>query len=64
MKQQLTRLVARIGTALAHGSLAYFGLNVLLLAEEARYHLIFRLLLWDASELKLFGFLLGKTLHP
>jgi hypothetical protein len=64
MMQRLTRTLRRIAPFLARGGLAYFGVNLLLLAEEAHYHLIFRLMLWDVSQLKLFGFLLSKTLHP
>jgi hypothetical protein len=62
--QLFTRAIGQAVPGLAHGTVAYLGLNVVLLAAEARWHLLYRLMLWDVSELKTFGFLLGKTLHP
>lgn len=44
-------------------SLAYLLLNAILLVEEARFHLLYRLTVWDISELRLFGILLGHQLH-
>jgi hypothetical protein len=62
--QRLTRIAKRLVSGLAHGSVAYLGLNAILLVEEARFHLLYRLMVWDVSELRLFGFLLGQRLHP
>ncbi len=62
--QRLTRFAKRVLSGLAHGGLAYLGLNAILLVEEARFHLLFRLTVWDISELRLFGLLLGQRLHP
>ncbi|MGA2761069.1 MAG: hypothetical protein ABSF08_12215 [Candidatus Cybelea sp.] len=62
--QRLTQATTHLGNNLAHGAASYFGLNVVLLIAEARWHLVWRLMLWDVSEMKTFGFLLGKTLHP
>lgn len=62
--QRLTRFLKRVLSGLAHGSLAYLGINAILLVEEARFHLLFRLTVWDISELRLFGILLGHQLHP
>ena len=62
--QRLTRITKRVLSGLAHGSLAYLGLNAILLVEEARFHLLYRLTVWDISELRLMGLLLGQKLHP
>ena len=62
--QRLTRFARRVLSGLAHMSLAYLLLNAILLVEEARFHLLFRLTVWDMSELRLFGLLLGQKLHP
>lgn len=62
--QRLTRIVKRVLSGLAHGSLAYLALNAILLVEEARFHLLYRLMVWDLAELRLFGVLLGQRLHP
>lgn len=61
--QRLTRFLKRVLSGLAHMSLAYLLLNAILLVEEARFHLLFRLTVWDISELRLFGLLLGHQLH-
>lgn len=62
--QRLTQATTHLGNNLAHGAASYFGLNVLLLIAEARWHIVYRLMLWDVSEMKTFVYLLGKTVHP
>ena len=62
--QRLTQATTHFGTGMTHGAASYFGLNVVLLIAEARWHIVYHLLLWDVSEMKTFAFLLGKTLHP
>jgi hypothetical protein len=61
--QRLTRAPKVIGSGWARGTLVYVALNVLIIVAEARWHFLYRLLLWDVSELRLFGFLMSKSLH-
>ena len=61
--QRLTRFARRVLSGLAHGSLAYLGLNAILLVEEARFHLLYRLTVWDISTLRLVALLVGQKLH-
>jgi hypothetical protein len=62
--QRLTQATTKLGTNFAHGAASYLGLNLVLLIAEARWHFVWRLMLWDISEMKTFASLLGKTLHP
>ena len=38
-------------------------INLLLLATEAKWHLIYRLMLWDISEMKTLGVLVEQTVR-
>jgi hypothetical protein len=62
--ERLTRSFNQLASRLTKIGTGYLGVNIVLLAAEARWHLIYHLTLWDVSEMKTFGFLLGKTLHP
>jgi hypothetical protein len=62
--QRLTQATTHLGTSMAHGAASYLGINVVMLIAEARWHIVWRLMIWDVNEMKTFGFLLGKTLHP
>jgi hypothetical protein len=62
--QRLTQATTHLGTNVAHGAASYFGVNVILLIAEARWHFVWRLMLWDVAEMKTFAFLLSKMLHP
>ncbi|MFY9709912.1 MAG: hypothetical protein WBD57_10670 [Candidatus Cybelea sp.] len=59
----LTRASNHFLSRLGQGAIGYVGVNLLLLAAEARWHLIYRLMLWDISEMKTLGFLVGQTVQ-
>jgi hypothetical protein len=62
--QRLTRIAQRLFSGLAHGSVAYLGLNAILLVEEARFHLLYRLTVWDIGAMRLLAIALGQKIHP
>jgi hypothetical protein len=51
----LARRPTRIASRFLFGTVAYWTLNVALVAEEIRWHLLYRLTLWDISQLKAIG---------
>jgi hypothetical protein len=51
----LARRPTRIASRFLYGTVAYWTLNVLLVAEEIKWHLIYRLTLWDISQFKMLG---------
>jgi hypothetical protein len=51
----LARRPNRVASRFLYGSVAYWGLNVVLAVEEIKWHLIYRLTLWDISQLKVVG---------
>lgn len=61
--ERLTRASTQFLSRLAKGTAGYMGVNVVLLASEARWHLLTKLTVWDISEMKTFVYLLGKTIH-
>jgi hypothetical protein len=42
---------------------AYWVLNIGLVVAEAKWHLIFRLMIWDLTQLRALGFF-GQLAHP
>jgi hypothetical protein len=60
----LARPTNRIASRFAYGAAVYWGLNVILLAAEARWHVLLRLTLWDVAEIKTLAPLLARLLHP
>jgi hypothetical protein len=61
--EQLVRPTKRVGKRFAWGAGVYLALNFLLLAAEARWHILARLTVWDISELKTLSAMLGQTMH-
>lgn len=45
------------------GGVAYLAVNFLLVGVEARWHVLYRLTMWDADALKTLLLLLAKTVH-
>ena len=45
----------RVGFRLTYGFVAYWALNGLLLIEEARWHLLYQLMMWDLAQLRALG---------
>jgi hypothetical protein len=63
MEQRLVGASRRVGSRFTSGALVYFGLNVLLIAAEAQWHLLYRLTLWDAAQLRTLAPLLAELIH-
>jgi hypothetical protein len=61
--QLLARHPGRTTSRFALGAVAYWGLNAALLAEEVRWHLLYRLTIWDVSAIRSLLPLHGKTGH-
>jgi hypothetical protein len=66
--QLLARARNRLPASLSYGFVAYWTLNALLIAEEARWHLLYRLTIWDVAALRTLGLMLANghghgTLH-
>ncbi|MFZ1018552.1 MAG: hypothetical protein WAN39_11845 [Candidatus Cybelea sp.] len=61
--ERLTRASNQFLSRLGQGAIGYVGVNLLLLAAEAKWHLIYRLMLWDISEMKTLGVLVGQTIQ-
>jgi len=61
--ERLTRASNRFLARLGQGAAGYLVVNLLLLVAEAKWHFIYRLMLWDISEMKTLGFLVGQTIQ-
>lgn len=61
--EQLVRPTKRLGKRFAWGAAGYLTINFLLLAVEARWHILAKLTVWDISELKTLSSMLVQTLH-
>ena len=61
--QRLARPRATFGSRLAFGAVMYWTLNAALLFQEARWHLLYRLTLWDVAQLRAIGIALASTTH-
>ena len=61
--EHLVRPTKRVGTRFAWGTGIYLALNLLLVAAEVRWHILARLTVWDISELKTLGSMLGQLPH-
>lgn len=48
---------------LGFGGVAYLALNFLLVGVEARWHVLYRLTMWDAATVKTLVPLLVKIIH-
>lgn len=59
----LARRPNRVASRFLYGSAAYWCLNVVLAVEEIKWHLIYRLTLWDISQLRAIGPLLLRAVH-
>jgi len=57
--QLIARPLNRFTSRLAYGAVAYWGLNVALVAAEARWHLLYRLTVWDIVQLKSLASIFG-----
>lgn len=55
--QQLATVANRVLARCTYGLVAYWTLNAILVLAEARWHVLYRLTLWDIS-------LLRTLLHP
>lgn len=52
-----------LGARYAWGAGFYLALNFLILAVEARWHLLYRLTLWDIAEFKTLALLVSQGTH-
>lgn len=59
----LLRLANRTGPRAIYYVAAYWALNIVLVVAEARWHLIYRLMLWDIAQLSSFAPFLSKLAH-
>jgi hypothetical protein len=59
----LARRVNRVLPRLAYGAVIYWGLNAALVLAELRWHVLYRLTVWDASQLQTIVPVLGKLFH-
>jgi hypothetical protein len=61
--EHLMRVPKWFGSRYAWGAGFYLALNFLLLAAEARWHLLYQLTVWDISELKTLALLVSQGVH-
>ncbi|HEX4015066.1 MAG TPA: hypothetical protein VHX17_14415 [Candidatus Cybelea sp.] len=61
--ERLTRKYKRFLAYLGQGTVGYLAVNLVLMAAEAKWHLLYRLTVWDMSEMKLVAILLAQTAH-
>ena len=61
--ERLAQVPNRLAQRTLYGTTAYWMLNIVLVAAEMRWHLLYRLTVWDLSTLKTLGPLLAKHLH-
>ena len=62
--EQLTGPIRRIASRFAIGAAIYWTLNVVLVAAEIRWHILYRLTLWDVEQFKSLGPIFAKLTHP
>lgn len=55
--------VKRIASRFAYGAAIYWALNVALLAAELRWHILYRLTLWDIQQLRALAPVLTRLMH-
>jgi hypothetical protein len=60
--EQLVRPTKRLGKRFAWGAGIYLAINFLLVAAEARWHILARLTVWDINELKTAGTMLSQIM--
>lgn len=61
--ERLARVAKRLLRYLGHGTIGYLAMNLVLMAAEARWHFLYRLTVWDMSEMKTVAILLSRTAH-
>jgi hypothetical protein len=54
---------ARAGSRFAYGAVGYWGLNAVLAAAELRWHLLYRITLWDMAQIRTLAPVLTKLVH-
>ena len=59
----LARGPSRLASRFVYGTAAYWALNVVLVATEIRWHLLYRLTAWDISQFKSLGPLIYQLVH-
>jgi hypothetical protein len=59
----LLRVAKRSGARAFYYVAAYWMLNIALVVAEARWHLIYKLTLWDIAELRSLGPLFSHLAH-
>jgi hypothetical protein len=60
---RLTRRYKRFLAYLGQGTLGYLAVNLVLMGAEAKWHLLYRLTVWDMSEMKLVAILISQSTH-
>lgn len=61
--EQLAGPAKRIGRRFAYGAAVYWALNVILVAAELRWHILYRLTLWDIEQLKTLAPIFAQLTH-
>lgn len=59
--ERLARRYKRFLACVGQGTVGYVAMNLLLMGAEAKWHLLYRLTVWDMSEMKLVAILLAQT---
>ena len=59
--ERATRAFSHIASRVARLGAGYLGVNVLLLAAEAKWHVVSRLTIWDVREMKTLAYLVSET---
>lgn len=62
--QMLAPARRRFVSRFTHGFIIYWALNGLLLLEEARWHLLYRLTIWDIAQIRTLGLMIAHVHHP
>jgi hypothetical protein len=61
--QLLARPAKLLSTRYTYSAMVYLGINIAFILAELRWHLFYRLTLWDASQIRTLALLLAKALH-
>ena len=59
----LARGPSRLASRFVFGTAAYWTLNVALLLAEARWHILYRLTMWDVTQLRAIAPVLYHAVH-
>jgi hypothetical protein len=60
---RFARRVNRLAAGSFYGAAAYWAVNLALVAAEARWHVLYRLTLWDVSQIKALSAILERLIH-